>query len=254
MKLKHIVILYIVSTIAFLFALLKYFASNVSVSVVFVILEIFSFIGFIGIIYLSDKIIRNSNKLIEDKEKEFQNKEEGYIQSIDEYKRKLSTIQIENNREKSETEIGIISEEISVLVSNSSDLKTFANQLLSKLSKHYEIGLGVCYFKTELSDNYAVQGVYGLKIEEVQNEIYELNGINGECISRKEAIIVNEIDEDYFNIESCSGLSKPKHIYLLPIVINDLTVGIIELATFKKINIENHWDSIGNAISELKVL
>ncbi len=254
MKLKPITTLYIISTLAFMFALLKYFYVNISIPIDFLILEILSFVGFIGIIYLSDKIIRKNRRQIDLKDIEFQKKEEEYIQSIEHYKEVLSKFQSENNEEKSEDEIEMISKEVVELASESDDIKKFATDFLAKLAKHYEIGLGVCYFKIKPSDNFSVQGVYGLSDEEVLSEINEHSGVNGESITSQKVIVVNEIDDEYFNIESCTGSSKPKHLYLLPIVVNNATVGIIELATFKMINIENHWVKISNGISEIKVL
>ena len=160
----------------------------------------------------------------------------------------------ENNNDKSEDEIAIITEELLCLIKKDNNIKNLATELLLKLAKHYEIGLAVCYFKTQPSGKFNVQGVYGLNEEEVLSEISELSGVNGECILSQNPLIVNEIDQDYFEIESCSGSSKPKHLYLLPIVVKNETIGLIELATFKLINIELHWDKLSSGLSEIKVL
>ncbi len=254
MKIKPILILYIISTIAFLFALLKYIVLEMYIPVNFLILEVISFLGFIGVVFLSDKILRQSRNGIILKEEEFQRKESEYIQKIEQYKITLDNLKNENINDKSEDEIAIITEELLSLIKKNNNIKNLATELLLKLAKHYEIGLGVCYFKTQPSGKFNVQGVYGLNEEEVLSEISELSGVNGECILSQNPLIVNEIDQDYFEIESCSGSSKPKHLYLLPIVVKNETIGLIELATFKLINIELHWDKLSSGLSEIKVL
>ncbi len=254
MKIKPVLILYIVSTLAFVFALLKYIVLDIYIPVQFLIFEVISFSGFLGIIYLSDSIFRKSRKLIEAKEQDFRYKEEKYIESIDHYKVALDKLKNENTNDITDDEITIIQNELIHLSKKSTGILKFSTELLIKLAKHYEIGVGVCYFKTKPSGKFSVQGVYGLNKEEVQSEISEQSGVSGECISGQKALVFNEIDQEYFNIESCSGASKPKHLYLLPIVSNNETIGIIELATFKLINIDNHWDKLSRGLSEIKVL
>ncbi len=255
MKIKTVYILYIIAALAFLFALLKYFFLSVSIPTNFFILELFSFIGFIGIVYFTDRLIRNHKKEIENKELFFKQKEEEYLQQINQNLKTIDKLNKDYNKDTiSQDEIHIISKDLSQVVAKNSDLKIMATSLLNRIAHYYEIGLGVCYFKTKLSAKFSVQGVYGLKEEEILEEIDEQSGINGECIRSKKSMLISDIDEEYFSIESCSGSSKPKHLYLLPIVINDKTIGLIEIATFKLINIENHWLKISNGISELKDL
>ncbi|MCW3785127.1 GAF domain-containing protein [Plebeiibacterium sediminum] len=255
MKKKPVFILYILAIAAFVFALSKYLFIDEPISASFLVFEIFSFIGFIGIIYFTDRLIRQNIKDKEDAEQDFKQLENELLQKNEHLKKTIENLKNELNTDsKSSDEIDIIKNDLSEVVVNNNSIKSLGTALLNKLAKHYEIGLGVCYFKIEPSTKFSVQGVYGLNQDEVLGEIDEKSGISGECITNKNATLVSDVDEDYFNIESCSGSSKPKHLYLLPIVVNNETVGLIELATFKLVNIERHWNIISEGLKELKVL
>ncbi len=255
MKQKTVLILYLLAIAAFIFALLKYIFIGNSVSANFLVFEIFSFIGFIGIIYFTDRLIRQNKRDTIDAEIVFKEKVDDLLKKIDHYKKSVENLKKEFNADtKSTDEIDIIKKDFKEIVTNSSNIKTLGSEILKKIAHFYEIGLGVCYFKIEPSIKFSVQGVYGLNEDEILDEIDEKSGISGECIVNKKAILVSDVDEDYFKIESCSGSSKPKHLYFLPIVVNNETIGLIELATFKLINIDSHWDNLNEGIKDLKVI
>ncbi len=255
MKQKPVLILYLLAITAFIFALLKYIFVGSSISANFLVLEIFSFIGFISVVYFTDRLIRQNKKEKEDAEIAYKEKIDNLQQKIDHYKKSVDNLKKESNTDaKSIDEIDIIKKDLKEITTNASNIRTLGSEILEKIAHYYEIGLGVCYFKIKPSTKFSVQGVYGLNEDEILDEIDEKSGISGESIVNKKAILVNDVDEDYFKIESCSGSSKPKHLYFLPIVVNKETIGLIELATFKLINIDNYWDNISDGIKDLKVI
>ncbi|MCW3806423.1 GAF domain-containing protein [Plebeiibacterium marinum] len=246
MRTKIFLQLYTIAAIAFVFALLKYsFWGNLDVSSMYFVFEIVSFIGFLGIIYFSDRQIRACHSARESKEKELEcirldanEKIEKQNEYIEELLRKSG------KKDKIKEEIDVFSKKIKEILKLDKDRTTVAKSLLNFISKNYEIGLGVCYFRSELSGQFTVEGVYGLEREEVVEQFDGNTGMNGQCIEDKKAMVIKDIDEDYFNIESCSGSSKPSFIYLLPILNNENVIGLLELASFKEINIDRHWDLI----------
>lgn len=240
--------LYLLASTAFILALIKYVFMDTELSPEFLIVELLSFSFFLGIIYLSDRLLKANKK---DKH-EYQNKLEQIASS---YQEKISQLENRIENELSEKrqsfntdEIDIIAEKIANSLKNCDDLHQFAILLLRQLANFYEVVLGICYFNSEHSGRFSVKGTFGLNAEMVISEFEMNDGLNGQAISDKRPILIDEIDEEYFNIESCSGYAKPKCIYLLPIVKNMESIGLVEIATFSNINIEKHWEKINSRI------
>jgi len=68
---------------------------------------------------------------------------------------------------------------------------------------------------------------------------------------------LKEIPEDYVTILSGLGSSSPNNLLLIPIILEDETVGVIELASFKKFGkviielFESISDKMGKKIIKL---
>ncbi len=249
MNKKELFRLYILASLAFTMALVKYLFEDK-----YYIFEILSFILFLAIIYFGDKLIRlrTIEKIQFDREKDEINS--SYEEKINQLN---STIE-QLTKEQSErlildNEIEIIGDKIKDSINKIQHQDELANQLLIQFSKYYEIGLGICYLLSEHSEKLCVKGVYGIIDDDVPTDLEIADGLHGQSISDKKPILIQEIDENYFNIESCLGSSKPKHLYLLPITKNEIVIGLIELATFKIINIEKHWQIINDKIANVLI-
>ncbi len=83
-------------------------------------------------------------------------------------------------------------------------------------------------------------------------------GLVGRCIFEKLPILLTEIPQDYIKITSGLGTSNPNNILIVPIILNDVIYGVIELASFNKFEkyqiefIEKINEGIASAIYNLK--
>ncbi len=249
MNKKELFRLYILASLTFTMALIKYLFEDK-----YFIFEILSFILFLGIIYFGDKLIRvrTIEKIQFNREKEKINS--SYEEKINQLNNTIEQL----TKEQSErlilaNEVELIGDKINDSINNIQHKDELANQLLIQFSKYYEIGIGICYLLSEHSGKLSVKGVYGILDEEKPTDVEVTDGLHGQSISDRKPIIIQDIDENYFNIESCLGSSKPKHLYLLPITKNETVIGLIELATFKIINIEKHWQIINDKIANVLI-
>lgn len=246
--------LYLLATLAFLIALCKYAFISSELSPFFLIIEMISFIIFLAIIFLADKFYRI--RLL-DKQKfqeELNINKERCNDRIAQLETRISNELNADGYVLDADEIDIIASKI---VANSKDFKDFSHfsfLFLSQLASFYEVVLGVCYFRSKPSGVFSVKGTFGLG-SEIEIPDFEISdGINGQVVLDQKPMLIDEIDEDYFHVESCSGSAIPKCIYLLPIVKNKETIGLIELASFRSINIDQHWEKINNHIVEVLFL
>jgi hypothetical protein len=64
-------------------------------------------------------------------------------------------------------------------------------------------------------------------------------------------IVLEELPDEYFKGYSGLGEAKPKYIYILPVADENSAVGVLELASFKPLDITEHWEKINKKLLEL---
>lgn len=84
------------------------------------------------------------------------------------------------------------------------------------------------------------------------------SGLPGSCAQEKKRILLTEVPEDYFEVSSGTGSTRPNCLLLVPMIINDLVYGIIELATVKLLRpfeiefVESLAPSIASSLQAVK--
>jgi PAS domain S-box-containing protein len=66
-----------------------------------------------------------------------------------------------------------------------------------------------------------------------QKRVYAGQGILGQCMFERDIIFLTEVPEGYIKITSGLGLSVPRNIVVVPLIINQKFYGAIELASFE---------------------
>lgn len=93
----------------------------------------------------------------------------------------------------------------------------------------------------------------------LEKEVKPGEGLVGQVYLEKKSTLLNEIPEDYVNITSGLGGTKPKSVLICPIMANETVNGIIEIASFKSFEeyqidfLEKIGEQMASVISNIKV-
>lgn len=122
-----------------------------------------------------------------------------------------------------------------------SEKGTFYDTLISKIV--HRIGLNqaaIFIIENQEEDNSFLRMeacfAYGRK-KFIQKEIQIGEGMAGQVARTREKIFITDVPDAYMNIQSGLGEGKPNCILILPLMINEVVEGVLEMASFKVIEL-----------------
>ncbi|KLD62561.1 response regulator [Dyella japonica] len=111
--------------------------------------------------------------------------------------------------------------------------REFAEQLTGTLGPLLECGVGVFYRFDEQDQRLRLQGSYGYQQRRHLSTEYALGeGLVGQSALERKPITLQDVPEDYVRIHSGSGEASPNTITVLPLILRDKLLGVLELASF----------------------
>ena len=126
-----------------------------------------------------------------------------------------------------------------ILRKQDKDLSQLSDEIISKLVNYTECNQGAVYIIEETlhgESSLVMKACYAYGRKKHLNKNVEIGeGILGQAYLDKSIIYMTDIPENYLQIKSGLGESKPKSLILIPLINNNKVEGIIELSSFKEL-------------------
>ncbi|GAA5026742.1 hypothetical protein GCM10011506_12690 [Marivirga lumbricoides] len=215
-----------------------------------VLLELYTFcgvsliIGFLAIIMLIfSKNSENDSNVV-------------YIEKFKDSKKDKSQ---DFNNESKKAEVSVELTEVAQALSKQKDNKKKAELLLSTVAGKLEASQGAIFKAGKEGDKNIISlyASYAFVLPESQTVSYEFGeGLAGQVAKEQKLINISDIPEGYITILSGLGEAKPSYLIICPIKKDDQLVGVVEIASFKKMGkkeeqlIEDAMSLIAESLSE----
>lgn len=189
------------------------------------------FVGFLSAIFISLILVilvfiaiiskaKRSDDLIEDRTTTKSKKDKG--------KEKRESDLEKNKRKKA------ILEKLGNELPTTGNLEQFTEKVLINISKEYDIMQGIFFVKDVDDKVFRKQGTYAYFSEDELREFTEEVGLSGQVAANKKLLNISNIPEKYITVLSGLGKSSPANLLIFPILYQNESIGIVELASFKK--------------------
>jgi hypothetical protein len=130
------------------------------------------------------------------------------------------------------------------------DKHKFCDGVLSAMAEHFEIVTGLFFIYDKQTRSFSVEGNYGIMKDEDVEPFSPGEGLHGTAVEEGEIITLEDVPEEYFSGYSGLGEAKPAYIYILPVGLKEDPLGVIEIASFKKLELKYYWDGINEKLTE----
>jgi len=117
--------------------------------------------------------------------------------------------------------------------------KEFFDKILKNIAVKYDVVQGIVFLKDKKDSKYKKEATYAFYKEEETREFEENMGISGQVAASGRLLNISELPDKYLTVLSGLGSSSPSHLIIFPILYKNKSIGVIEIATFKKINKHN---------------
>jgi hypothetical protein len=113
-------------------------------------------------------------------------------------------------------------------------LEEYANQVLINISKQIDVFQGIFFVKDSIDLVFKKAATYAYYSEEEIPVFKEGIGLTGQVASNKKLLNIENIPDRYITVLSGLGKSSPGNLIIFPVLHNESSIGIIELASFIK--------------------
>jgi len=201
----------------------------------------------------SAKALSNNEKLSHELRQEKLNLEENIEERTQKLTKQAEELKIYQEEQEQQN---IINEGLNIITDvmrqNKDNLSTLADQLLAALIKRIDASMGALYlhFNVNHEDKLKLLANYGLS-EDAKIESLDTNeGLTGKCFNTGKELYIKDITDSFFSISSGLGSSTPKVLALIPMKVDELVIGVIEVASFKEIT-DTHKAFLTKAIENI---
>lgn len=113
------------------------------------------------------------------------------------------------------------------------DYETFAEKILSKICRRFEFVQGILFMRGG-DDVFRMKSTFAYFSEDKIADFALGEGINGQVAKNGTPLIIENVPRNYITIVSGLGQSAPEYLMVYPIISDDRTIALVELASFTK--------------------
>jgi PAS domain S-box-containing protein len=150
---------------------------------------------------------------------------------------------------------------VDVLRENNNDTQALSYAVVSNIVEYVNAHQGGLYIlnneaktpQAELMASYAFGRQRYLKQAVLPGE-----GLIGQVLLEKDTVYINDLPDDYYDISSGLGAASPRAILIVPLKLNEVLLGMIEIASFEEIEdykiqfIERLAGNVASTIASVK--
>lgn len=117
---------------------------------------------------------------------------------------------------------------------------------LNQICKSLEAGVGAFYMVKKDGSKKVLQmnATYAMSLAESQRPTFEYGeGLVGQVAQEEKPLVIDDIPEGYVKVISGLGSASPTHVLLAPVKYGKQLCGVVEIATFTKLN-EGHLKAV----------
>ena len=143
------------------------------------------------------------------------------------------------------------------------DLEAMSGLFIKHLVAYLEVEVGAFFLTEKQEDETQIlrmTGSYAFDREKHTQKSFAFGeGLVGRCAMEKEVIYISEVPENYIRIRSGLGEDLPAVLVLVPVLLDDEVLGVIEIATFTSLPgykiafLKALSDSMATTISKVKI-
>ncbi|MBT31707.1 MAG: hypothetical protein CMO01_18780, partial [Thalassobius sp.] len=121
-----------------------------------------------------------------------------------------------------------------ILRNNQTDLSETCNQIIRHLVKYLNANQGTIYIANLKEECLEQKACYAYNRKKyIESKCAFGEGLVGQIYLEKETLVMDDVPENYINITSGLGDALPRAVVIVPLKVNDIVLGIIEIASFK---------------------
>jgi hypothetical protein len=242
---------FLLASLVFSLSTAKHFLFESNAEKSFYLFEILSFVIFVVILFLTEKQYLLSGKEIIALQKKAENVQKEWLTKTTLLEKKLSAYEIHDEEARG---LARQQEKIIAKIFERKKETSENHSFLHYFSEAVQGMAAILYVETKPLEGFTVQEVYGLPDGYVPAPFRAGEGLNGQAALEGQPLLIEDMPENYLQVVSGLGNATPSNLYILPILKDKNCVALIELATFKKNDLEKIWPAISDKIIDKGVL
>jgi PAS domain S-box-containing protein len=151
-----------------------------------------------------------------------------------------------------------------ILRTNNSDLVKLSDEIIGNLVKYLKANQGALYIADEAEagdePTMSMKACYAWDKKKYLNQkIYKGEGLAGQAWQEGDTVYLTDVPSNYIRITSGLGDSNPSSVLIVPLKVNDMIFGVVEIASFSLFQdfeiefVQKIAESIASTISTVKI-